>query len=148
MDEAALSLFRPFLVNFSVRTFFSRFRDESGQSAVEFALVLPLLLLVLFAVVEFARAYNAYNDLNQMTADGARLAAVARYPGSAQLISDEADTNVARGATVTMSYSGNSCSVGGSVTVTATAPIALANILKVGTINLSNKATMRVERCP
>jgi Flp pilus assembly protein TadG len=123
-------------------------RDESGQSAVEFALVLPLLLLVLFAVVEFSRAYNAYNDLNQMTADGARFAAVAQYPGNAQLVSDEADTNVARGATLSVAYSGGGCVVGGSVTVTAAAPITLAKILNVGTISLNTKATMRVERCP
>jgi Flp pilus assembly pilin Flp len=133
---------------FSVRTLLSRLRDESGQSAVEFALVLPLLLLVLFAVVEFSRAYNAYNDLNQMAADGARFAAVARYPGAAQLITDEADTNVSRGATVTINYSGGACAVGGSVTVEATAPITMARVLKVGTITLDGKATMRVERCP
>jgi Flp pilus assembly protein TadG len=132
-----------------VRTLRHRFRDEGGQAAVEFALVLPLLLIVLFAVVEFARAYNAYNDLNQMAADGARFAAVARYPGDSQLISDEADTNVARAATLTVVYSGGSCSVGGSVTVSATAPITLARVLKLSpaTINLNGKATMRVERC-
>jgi Flp pilus assembly protein TadG len=134
-----------------------RILDERGQSAVEFALVLPLLLLVLFAVVEFARAYNAYNDLNQMAANGARAAAVGRYPGTTQLIADEADTATARGATVTENYSGGAdatdCVVGGSVTVQAQAPISIASIVKVGgtsvgTINLTGTATMRVERCP
>jgi hypothetical protein len=101
-------------------------------------------------VVEFARAYNAYNDLNQMAANGARFAAVGRYPGNAQLVSDEADTAVSRAATVTVSYpdSGtNQCAVGNRVTVSATAPVQLASILNVGTINLTGKATMRVERC-
>ena len=109
--------------------------------------MLPLVLLVLFMVVEFARAFNAYNDLNQMAATGARQAAVGRYPGQTQLVSDEADTAVARAATVSVSYSGGACAVGGSVTVSAAAPIQLASILNVGTVNLNGKATMRVERC-
>jgi Flp pilus assembly protein TadG len=131
-----------------VRTIRHRLLDQRGQAAVEFALVLPLLLLVLFAVVEFSRAYNAYNDLNQMAADGARFAAVGRFPGGAQLITDEADTNVARGANVSLSYPGGTCAVGNSVTVTASAPITLAAILNVATVNLKGTATMRVERCP
>jgi Flp pilus assembly pilin Flp len=131
-----------------VRTLRHRILDERGQAAVEFALVLPLLLLVLFAVVEFSRAYNVYNDLNQMAADGARFASVGRFPGGAQLITDEADTSVARGATVTLSYPGGTCTVGNSVTVTAAAPITLAAILNVATVTLNGKATMRVERCP
>jgi Flp pilus assembly protein TadG len=131
-----------------VRTIRHRLLDQRGQAAVEFALVLPLLLLVLFAVVEFSRAYNAYNDLNQMAADGARFAAVGRFPGGAQLITDEADTNVARGAAVNLSYAGGTCTVGNSVTVTASAPITLAAILNVATVNLNGRATMRVERCP
>jgi Flp pilus assembly protein TadG len=139
-----------------VRTLRHRLRDEGGQSAVEFALVLPLLLLVLFMIVEFSRAYNAYNDLNQMAANGARMAAVGRFPGSAQLISDEADTGTARGATVpdpVYDGAGGLCVVGGSVTVTVSAPISIAPVVKVGatkvgTINLTGKATMRVERCP
>jgi TadE-like protein len=129
-----------------------RFLNESGQSSVEFALVLPLLLFVLFAIVEFARAYNAYNDLNQMAATGARYAAVGRYPGNTSLINSEADTNVSRGATVTLQYLQNgvagSCVVGGSVRITARAPITLTPILKVGTINMGGSAEMRVERCP
>lgn len=131
-----------------MRTIRHRLLDQRGQAAVEFALVLPLLLLVLFAVVEFSRAYNAYNDLNQMAADGARFAAVGRFPGGAQLITDEADTNVARGANVSLSYPGGTCAVGNSVTVTASAPITLAAILNVATVNLKGTATMRVERCP
>jgi Flp pilus assembly protein TadG len=132
-----------------VRTLRHRILDQNGQSAVEFALVLPLLLLVLFAIVEFSRAYNAYNDLNQMAANGARSAAVGLFPGTAQLINDEADTNSARGATVTQTYSPSPCVVGGTVTVAAASNVTVASIVKdVGTINLTGRATMRVERCP
>ena len=133
-----------------MRTPKSRIRCERGQSSVEFALILPLLLLVLFGIVEFARAYNAYNDLNQMAATGARFAAVGRYPGDTALKNSEADTGTARNATLTVTYTGNgtSCLVGGGVRVTAGAPVHLAAVLKVGTINLTGSAEMRVERCP
>ena len=124
-----------------------RFSDESGQSAVEFALVLPLLLLVLLGIVEFGRAYNASNDLNQMAAAGARFAAVGNYPGSTSLVQREADTGVTQAATVTLTYP-QGCAVGNSVTATATAPITLAHFLGIGTISLHGRATMRIERVP
>jgi Flp pilus assembly protein TadG len=137
-----------------VSTFRHRCRDQRGQSSVEFALVLPLLLLVLFGIVEFARAFNAYNDLNQMAANGARFASVGRYPGDASLRTSEADTATARNATLLVQYFDNgvvtTCAPGRSVRVTASAPITPAKILKLtpGTITLTGKAEMRVERCP
>jgi Flp pilus assembly protein TadG len=130
-------------------------RGQRGQSSVEFALVLPLLLLVLFGIVEFARAFNAYNDLNQMAAAGARFAAVGRYPGDTSLKSSEADTATSRNATLQVQYFLNgvlqgTCAVGDSVRVTASAPLTLAKVLKLtpATITLNGTAEMRVERCP
>ena len=56
--------------------------EERGQSLVEFALVLPLLLLILFGTIDFARAYNYWNDTNQLAAAAARYAAVNYNPGA------------------------------------------------------------------
>jgi len=47
-----------------------------GQALIEFALVLPLLLVVLFGVTEFGRAIMTTNVLNTAAREGARLAAV------------------------------------------------------------------------
>jgi Flp pilus assembly protein TadG len=144
-------LSRSLLPNPPVSTLRHRCRDERGQSSVEFALVLPLLLLVLFGIVEFARAFNAYNDLNQMAASGARFAAVGRYPGDTALKNSEADTTVSRNATLQVQYfPSGTCVVGGSVRVTASAPITFAKVLKLSspTITLNGRAEMRVERCP
>lgn len=51
-------------------------KDKDGQSIVEFAMILPVLLLVLFGVTEFGRAIMVTNVLNTASREGARLAAV------------------------------------------------------------------------
>lgn len=51
-------------------------RDERGTALVEFALVALPLFLILFGIIDFARALNYYNDLTQIAGQGARAAAV------------------------------------------------------------------------
>ena len=51
--------------------------DQRGQAAVEFAIVLPLLLLFLIGVFEFGRAWNVYHAETDAARLGARSAAVA-----------------------------------------------------------------------
>jgi TadE-like protein len=46
--------------------------SQTGQSLVEFAMVLPLVLLVVFGITEFGRAYYQYNTLSKAIRDGAR----------------------------------------------------------------------------
>ncbi|MCW2962480.1 MAG: hypothetical protein JWM90_2867 [Thermoleophilia bacterium] len=45
---------------------------------VEFAMVLPILCVILFAVVEFGQAYWSYQQLSAAASEGARKAAVSR----------------------------------------------------------------------
>lgn len=57
--------------------FFRRISQENkGQSMVELALVLPLILLLLLGVVEFGRMFHSYLVLTQGSREGARLAVV------------------------------------------------------------------------
>ena len=51
-------------------------RGNRGQSVIEFAMVLPLLLLVVFGITEFSRAWMTVNILTQASREGARLAVV------------------------------------------------------------------------
>jgi Flp pilus assembly protein TadG len=51
-------------------------RGNRGQSVIEFALVLPILLLVVFGITEFSRAWMTVNILTQAAREGARLAVV------------------------------------------------------------------------
>jgi Flp pilus assembly protein TadG len=55
-----------------------RIQNEQGQSMTEFALVLPVLALILFAVIQFGIVFNNYVSLTDATRAGARKAAVSR----------------------------------------------------------------------
>lgn len=124
-----------------------RLRDDTGQAVIEFALVLPLVLFVLFLIVEFGRVFNAYNDVNQMAADGARMAAVNRYPGDAQLLESADAQAVKTGATIAVSYPAG-CSVGDYVRVQVDTTMTLIPFLNVSPIPLHGSAEMRVEQAP
>jgi Flp pilus assembly protein TadG len=50
--------------------------DSSGNAVVEFALVLPIMLMILFGITEFGRAFAVVQVLNASAREGARLAAV------------------------------------------------------------------------
>ena len=50
--------------------------DERGQSLVEFALVLPVLLLLLLGILEFGWLFNGQITLTSAAREGARTAVV------------------------------------------------------------------------
>ena len=54
----------------------SRKASDRGSVAVEFALVLPALLLILFGIIDFGRALNAQIVLTGAAREGVRLAAL------------------------------------------------------------------------
>lgn len=54
----------------------ARFREADGQGLVEFALVAPLLLLLILGMVDFARAWSAYEVITYQARMGARMAVV------------------------------------------------------------------------
>jgi Flp pilus assembly protein TadG len=51
-----------------------RFGRDRGAAAVEFALLLPVVLLLVFGLIDFGRALNAQITLTQAAREGARLA--------------------------------------------------------------------------
>jgi len=59
-------------------------RDSRGQSMVEFALILPMMLVVMFMITEFGRALYQYNALTTAVRAGARQGVVS---GSGSAIS-------------------------------------------------------------
>ncbi|MDT9593874.1 TadE/TadG family type IV pilus assembly protein [Nocardioides zeae] len=51
-------------------------REQEGAAAVEFALVLPLLLLLVFGIISYGFMLSFRGSLSQAAAEGARAAAV------------------------------------------------------------------------
>ncbi|MCM3484471.1 TadE/TadG family type IV pilus assembly protein [Kocuria rosea] len=51
-------------------------RSERGAAAVEFALVVPILLALLLGIIEFGRAYNAQISLTHAAREAARTMAI------------------------------------------------------------------------
>lgn len=60
-----------------MRLFRDRTSREEGVAAVEFALILPVLALILFGVLEFGRVWSQYQVFQGAAREGARCAAVA-----------------------------------------------------------------------
>ena len=51
-------------------------RNERGQSLAEFAIILPLLLIILAGVLDLGRLYYAYVSVTDAAAEGASYAAI------------------------------------------------------------------------
>lgn len=59
---------------------------ERGLAAVEFAILLPLVLLIMLATAELGRALYQYNTLTKAVRDGARYLSGVAISGSAGVI--------------------------------------------------------------
>jgi Flp pilus assembly protein TadG len=58
-----------------------RLRAEDGQGMVEFAMVLPILMLLLLGIVQFGVVFSNYETLTDAGRVAARKAAIARIYG-------------------------------------------------------------------
>jgi Flp pilus assembly protein TadG len=136
-------------------------RREDGAALVEFALVLPVLLLVLMGMLEFGRVFNYWIDENQLAGVGARWAAVNTNPGPgttlAESVQQQADTNeLENGGTtsvpdgVQVCVTADNWAVGEPVTVEASVdynwmPLIGDALGGATTTTLTGSATMRLE---
>lgn len=114
-------------------------RSEQGAAAVEFALVLPLLILLVFGIVEFGRGYNAKVTLTHAAREGARALAIGEGD-PIQITKDAAGMLDPDDVTV----SASACTAGGKATVTATYPFTYTiPLFNDGTITLTSTGVMR-----
>src|ERR1700747_2671037 len=75
------------------RAWMSQARDR-GAAAVEFALVFPLLLLIVFGIIDFGRALNAQITLTQAAREGAGPDAVGDDSGTVVTATKQAATGL------------------------------------------------------
>lgn len=51
-------------------------KDERGQAVAEFAMIVPIFLLLVFAIVDFGMGFHAWITVTNAAREGARLGAV------------------------------------------------------------------------
>lgn len=93
--------------------------SERGAAAVEFAILLPVLLMLVFGTIEFGRAYNAQITLTNAARDGVRVMAINNDPAGARIAAKNAAASVS--TTIPDSdivLSTNACSTNAQVTLT------------------------------
>jgi Flp pilus assembly protein TadG len=125
------------------------YRNERGQTMVEFALVVPLICVVLFGVLQFGALYNDYVTLTDAARVGARKAATSRHEANPAGAAETAARNSAKGldqAQLDVTVTAAAWEHGQDVTVAATYPYQIDLLgLVVASGELSSETTERVE---
>ena len=62
-----------------IRTFLRRWLSDEGAELIEFALVLPMLLLVVLGIAEFGFMFQRYEVITNAAREGARIAVLPGY---------------------------------------------------------------------
>ena len=119
--------------------------DDRGAAVVEFALVAPLLLMMVLGIAEFGRAYHVQTTLSQAAREGVREMALKNDPaGAVAATKAAAPTLTLTNITVTPS----SCIASGTTpaataTVTVTYPLAFTTKLFGSGKTLTGRGVMR-----
>lgn len=94
-----------------------RKQSERGAVAVEFALLLPVLLLLVLGVMEFGRAYNTQLTLTNASREGVRVMAISNNAAAAKTAAKNAAASL-NPALADGNITVGTCSPGAQVTVT------------------------------
>ena len=114
---------------------------ESGAALVEFALVLTVLVLLLFGIVEFSRAFSAQIQLTHASREGVRVQAVTGDADRAVAATRAAAPNLDQ---LSLGVIVGSCIPGQPTQVTASYPVTYSiPLFGTATIGLSSTAVMR-----
>jgi Flp pilus assembly protein TadG len=119
-------------------------RSEQGQTMTEFALVLPVLALILFAVIQFGIVFNNYVTLTDATRAGA-VSRQASDPVGASVAAVRSSASDLKQSDLSVTVS-STWQPTADVSVTATYPYSislLGMVVKSG--RLSSTTTERVE---
>ena len=133
--------------------------DQNGGALVEFAIVLPLLLMLIFGMIEFSVMLYDKAMITNASREGARKGIVYSYPAPittaeiTQTVNDYLQghmISLGGPSTPTVAVSGQCAGSGDPLTVTVTYPynfLVLPNFIQSlsGTLTLSAQTTMRCE---
>lgn len=130
-----------------------RMKREDGQAMVEFALILPLLILLLCGIIDFGWIFGNQISMNNASREAARFMAI-NYDSTKTLAQNQTVADgILRARLATMndgSLSVTFTQSGETVTVYATYPLpiltpVLSTILGDDTIDIDSSTSMRIE---
>lgn len=139
-----------------------RRRREEGQALIEFALVAPVLMLIIFGIVDLALGLNYQNDNTNLANVAARYATVIGSASSAPVCNGSATTDVYTfiqceaksdsaalgngvGVCVTDETSSGSYAVGDAVKITVEYPFQFMSLVTSMSVNIESSSTMMME---
>ncbi len=119
-------------------------RSERGAAAIEFALVLPVLIMLVFGIIEFGRGYHAKVELTGAVREGARELALGKSSAEAAAATIDAAPGI---ALTSSDISTVACPAGGAegtarVTATYGVPYNIP-LVSEGTFDISVTGAMR-----
>jgi len=125
-------------------------RNDRGQTAVEFALIAPIIIVLLLGIVQVGLAFHNYITLTDAARAGARQAVVDRFSGESltqlqQHVRDAAGDLKQSNLQVTVNLPAP-LSAGKPLTVTAQYPYSISLLgFVVASGNMSSTMTDRLE---
>jgi Flp pilus assembly protein TadG len=135
------------------RTPFRHARRERGQTLVEFALVLPIILILLIGVVEFGIAWENDIEVTDAAREGSRAAVIQRINGQTAMVtsgtaaarSSASDLNQSK-LTVSVTSGDGSWNQGDPIVTQVTYPYSISILgVVVASGTLSSSTTMEAE---
>jgi hypothetical protein len=128
-----------------------RLAGERGVAMTEFALVLPMFMLIVAGLLAFGRVLFYWIETNHLANETARWAAVDRRPDPSKTLQVYARDS---GGTVEFSDAkvcigtpdGSNPTIGGPIQVKISKPFSFVPILQIAPIKIRGEATMRIER--
>jgi Flp pilus assembly protein TadG len=122
---------------------------DRGASLVEFALVAPMLILLLLGIIEFGFFLGEWNELKHGAHEGARLAAV----DDSSLLTNTCDTiNLNDNSSVAVTFTRTGDAIGDTGTVVVTANVSSLSGLGLIEIflpaSIDTDAEFRIEQPP
>lgn len=116
--------------------------SERGAVAVEFALLVPVLILLLLGIMEFGRAYNVQATLTNAARESVRSMAVNNSQTTARTAAKNASTQLSPAlADGNIAFSATDCTAGTQMTVTVSYNLSTMTGI-AGPFSMTGKGTM------
>lgn len=125
-------------------------KNEKGQALVEFAIILPILLLLIMGILQFGLLINSYLALENSSREGARLGIVGCTDKDIQnIVMKTAPTLNSNALTINITPSEGSRKSGDTLTINLTynynLTIPIISTLFNNSVTLNAQTSMRIE---